>query len=287
MNDNSSVWLCETGWLAERLNAPGLVVLDATLFTPAEGRDARAEYMQRRIPGAVFFDIAGLSDPNNPNPNMLPSPERFALEMRKLGVGDGMRIVIYDTRGVYSAPRAWWMFRVMGHNDVAVLNGGMKKWLAEGRPTEEGEPRPRGQRHFTARKNAALVRDLSDMKAAVARGDKQIVDARSKARFSGAEPEPWAVPRLGHMPGACSLPFGELVTPEGVMKPAAEIYEIFSRAGVDPNKPVIATCGSGVTACTLALGLAVIGNEHTPVYDGSWYEWSNAADAPVEGPKTD
>ncbi len=281
MNDHSSKWLCETGWLAQRLGTPGLVVLDASHFLPGDPRNAHQEYLAGHIPGALFFDIDALSDPNNPNPNMLPSPEVFALRMRKMGIGDGMRIVIYDSRGIYSAPRAWWMFRVMGHRDVAVLNGGLPKWTAEGHPLEAGPPPHRSERHFTARKDASLVRDLADMKAAVARGGQQIADARSLARFAGREGEPRPVPRLGHMPGACNVPFGTVLTPEGTMKPAAEIYAVFKAAGIDAEKPVIATCGSGITACTLALALAVIGNEHVPVFDGSWYEWSHDATAPV------
>ncbi len=281
MNDNSSKWLCETEWLAAHLVSPGVVILDASLFTPAEGRNAKQEYLERHIPGAQFFDIDALSDSSNPNPNMLPAPEKFALAMRKMGIGDGMRVIVYDSRGIYSAPRAWWMLRVMGHDDVAVLNGGLKKWLAEERPIEAGEPRPRSERHFTVRKNASLVRDLDDMKAVVAKGTIQIADARAASRFSGKDPEPRPVPRQGHMPGACNLPFGNLVTPQGTLRPASEIHTLFQKAGIDTEKPVIATCGSGITACTLALGLAVIGNEHVPVYDGSWYEWSHDPSAPV------
>lgn len=282
MNDHSSKWLCETDWLAKHLGSPGLIVLDASHFMPADPRNARSEYLQEHIPGALFFDIEELSDSSNPNPAMLPQPEKFALRMRKMGIGDGMRIVVYDSRGIYSAPRAWWMFRVMGHNDVAVLNGGLPKWKAESRPLEAGEPPRRSERHFTVRKNTLLVRDLADMKAAVARQDKQIADARSAARFAGKEGEPRAVPRLGHMPGACNVPFGSVINGDGTLKPASQIHAIFKSAGIDAEKPVIATCGSGITACTLALALAVIGNEHVPVFDGSWYEWSNDASAPVE-----
>jgi thiosulfate/3-mercaptopyruvate sulfurtransferase len=284
MNDNSSKWLCETEWLAAHLNSPGVIALDATILTPADGRTGREGFLEAHIPGAQFFDIDLLSDAGNASPNMLPAPEIFALRMRKMGVGDGMRIVVYDQKGVYSAPRAWWMFRVMGHRDVCVLNGGLRKWRAEGRPLESGEPAPRTERHFTARRDASLLRGKEDMKRAVAAGGTQICDARSRSRFEGAEPEPRPVPRLGHMPGASNVPFGDLLNPDGTMKPAAQIHRIFQDAGVDPDKPVAVTCGSGITACTLALGLAVIGREHTPVYDGSWYEWSHDPDAPVVAP---
>jgi thiosulfate/3-mercaptopyruvate sulfurtransferase len=283
MPDFSSKWLVETDWLAERLNSPGLVVMDASL--PAAGAviTPRVAYLSEHIPGALFFDIEDLSDAASDLPNMLPSPQKFSSRMRRMGVGDGMKIVVYDTRGIYSAPRAWWMFRVMGHEDVVVLNGGLPKWKAEGLPLEQGEPPARSERHFTARFNAALVRDLSDMKAKVASRSMQIADARSKARFDGKEAEPRPVPRLGHMPGATNLPFSSLLNGNGTLKPAEEVQTIFEEAGLDPHKPVVATCGSGITACTLALGLAVIGNEHVPVYDGSWYEWSHAAEAPVAG----
>lgn len=281
MTDFSSKWLVETDWLHERLSAPGLVIMDASLGAAANGKTAREAYLEAHIPGALFFDIDDLSDSSSPLPNMLPPPEKFASRMRHMGVGDGMKIVVYDTRGIYSAPRAWWMFRVMGHDDVAVLNGGLVKWLAEGRPTESGAPPSRSEKHFTIRKNSGLVRDLGDMSSAVSAGTLQIADARSKGRFQGREGEPRPVPRLGHMPGACNVPFGSLLNGNGTMKPAEQIREAFEAAGINPEKPIIATCGSGITACTLALGLAVLGNEHAAVYDGSWIEWSNATEAPV------
>lgn len=279
MTDFSSKWLVETDWLQDRLGRPGLVVLDAS-WTPDAGADY-GQYCEAHIPGALFFDIDELSDTSSPLPHMLPPPEKFASRMRKKGIGDGMKVVVYDSRGIFSAPRVWWMFRVMGHDDVAVLNGGLPKWREEGRPLEAGSPIERSERHFTARKNCELVRDLADMTHAVANGRAQIVDARSKARFEGREAEPRPVPRLGHMPGAKNVPFGSLVQNNGALKPANELRAAFEEAGVNPDKPVIASCGSGVTACTLALALAVLGNEHAAVYDGSWAEWSGAPDAPV------
>jgi thiosulfate/3-mercaptopyruvate sulfurtransferase len=283
MTDFSSKWLVETDWLQERLNAPGLVIMDASLKMPADTVDPHAAYRERHIPGALFFDIDELSDTSTPLPHMLPPPEQFASRMRKMGVGDGMKVVVYDTRGIFSSPRAWWMFRVMGHADVAVLNGGLKKWIAEGRPIESGASAPRSERHFTARKNSALVRDIGDMLAAVEAKHPQIADARAKARFDGHEAELRPVPRLGHMPGACNVPYAQLTNEDGTLKAAGALRAAFAKAGIDPEKPVITTCGSGVTACILALGLAVLGNEWASIYDGSWAEWSNTPHAPVAG----
>jgi thiosulfate/3-mercaptopyruvate sulfurtransferase len=281
MTDLSSKWLVETDWLEQHLGAPGLVVLDATWTMPSEPKRGHDLYREAHIPGSHFFDIDELSDASSPYPHMLPPPEKFASRMRKMGVGNGMKIVVYDCKGIFSAPRAWWMFRVMGHEDVAVLNGGFKKWRSEGRPVEEGEAGPRSERHFSARKDFELVRDVSDVIHALDGGHTQIVDARGKARFEGHEVEPRPTPRLGHMPGAMNLPYGSLLTAEGAMKPTAELRAIFEAAGIHPEKPVITTCGSGVTACILALGLAILGNEHAAVYDGSWAEWACVPSAPV------
>jgi thiosulfate/3-mercaptopyruvate sulfurtransferase len=281
MIDFSSRWLVETDWLHERIASPGLVILDASLKMPGDAVDPYDQYMQAHIPGALFFDIDDLSDTSSPLPHMLPPPEKFASRMRKMGVGDGMKIIAYDNRGIFSAPRAWWMFRVMDHNDVAVLNGGLKKWLAEERPTEAGQPPQKSERHFTARKNSALVRDLEDMLSAVSSKRPQIADARSKSRFQGREAELRPVPRLGHMPGARNVHYSALINENGTLKSAAELRAAFDAAGVSPEMPVITTCGSGVTACILALALAVLGNEHAAVYDGSWAEWSGVAHAPA------
>ncbi len=281
MTDFTSKWLVETDWLQERLTAPGLIIMDASLRMPSDPIPADELYREAHIPGALFFDIDDLSDTASPLPHMLPPPEKFAARMRKMGVGDGMKIVVYDNKGIFSSPRAWWMLRVMGHEDVAVLNGGLVKWRAENRPVEEGFPPVRFERHFTARKNSELVRDINDMTAAVETGRPQIVDARAKGRFEGRELELRPVPRLGHMPGARNVPYATLINSDSTMKAAADVRAAFENAGISPEKPVIATCGSGVTACTLALGLAVIGNEHAAVYDGSWAEWSSVLSAPV------
>jgi thiosulfate/3-mercaptopyruvate sulfurtransferase len=242
MSDLSSKWLCETSWLAEHLGSPGLIVLDATM--PVEEMTGHEQYLMNHLPGALYFDIDEISDTASSNPHMLPSPEKFALRMRKMGVGDGMRVVVYDQRGMFSAPRVWWMLRIMGHNDVAVLNGGLPKWRSEGRPLDTGDVPARSERHFTPRKDSSLVRDLDDMKAILADGKIQVVDARSAARFAGREPEPRPVPRLGAMPGARNVPFHQLLNRDATFKPADDLRAVFTKAGVDPAKPVVTTCGS-------------------------------------------
>ncbi len=274
-------WLVETDWLSAHLNAPDIVILDASFHLPDSSRNNAEEFREAHIPGAQLFDIDDIADISSSLPHMLPSPAKFASRVRKMGIGDGTRIVVYDATNMSGAARAWWMFRVMGVNDVVVLNGGFKKWRAENLPVESGEPMPRTERHFTARLNSGLVRDLADMKRLVEKGGMDIVDARSAARFVGTEPEPREVPRLGHMPGAKNVPFTDLLSGDGTLRSPGEISTIFEKAGFDPIKPVIASCGSGVTACMIALALATIGNETASVYDGSWAEWS-ISDAPVE-----
>lgn len=274
-------WLVETEWLAEHLDAPDIIVLDASFHLPGSGRDAAREFGEAHIPGALFFDIEDISDHASSLPHMLPAPEKFSSRVRKMGVGDGMRVVVYDKTNMSGAARAWWMFRVMGFNDVAVLNGGFGKWRAESRPAETGEARRRTERHFTARLNSGLVRDLDDVVGLLKTGAMQIVDARAAGRFAGTDPEPRQVPRLGHIPGSKNVPFTGLLNQDGTMRAPDDIKAIFAAGGVDAAKPVVASCGSGVTACVIALALATTGNEITAVYDGSWAEWSEA-DTPVE-----
>jgi len=276
-------WIVETDWLADHLDAPDLIVFDGSWHLPTAGRDAKAEYLAEHIPGALFFDIDDLVDETSPLPHMLPPTPKFASRMKKMGVGDGMRIVVYDSYGLFSAARVWWTFRAMGHQDVAVLNGGLKKWKAEGRPLEDGLPVTRTARHFTPLLNASLVRDLDDMKGYVANGTMQIVDARSKARFEGAEAEPRPGLRSGHIPGAKNVPSGTILNADGTLKSKAELEAVFRGAGIDPTKPVVTTCGSGVTASMLSLALSVIGQTNAAVYDGSWAEWGQETlGTPVE-----
>lgn len=265
--------MVEPAWLAERLDAPDLVVLDASWHLPPAGRDPRAEYLAEHIPGALFFDIDDLVDDTSELPHMLASPTKFASRMKAMGIGDGLRLVVYDSTGVYSAARAWWSFRAMGHGDVSVLDGGLPRWKAEGLPVETGPARPRAKVHFTTRFNAALVADLDDVKGYVERGGCQLVDARPAARFRGEQAEPREGLLKGHMPGAANVPYGNLLNADGTLKSAADLAEAFGSGGVDLRQPIATTCGSGITACILALALARLGRSDVGVYDGSFAEW--------------
>ena len=281
MPDSNREWIVETEWLAERLGAPGIAILDGSWHLPSANRDARAEYNGEHIPGAQFFDIDEISDEASGLPHMLPSTVAFASRMKAMGIGDGVRVVVYDVNGIQSAARVWWMLRVMGHRDVAVLNGGLKKWKAEGRPVEDMPPPPRPRCHFTPRFNRELVRDIDDMRALLNSGVEQIADARPAGRFAGSEPEPRAGLRGGHIPGSLNVPSGGLVNSDGTIKSPGELVRLFEDAGIDLNAPVVTTCGSGVTACILALGLATLGRPNVGVYDGSWAEWGQDNGLPV------
>lgn len=282
MLESAKKWIVETDWLASHLDAPDLVIFDASWHLPTAGRDPKAEYLQEHIPGALFFDIDDLTDEKSSLPHMLPSTVKFASRMKKMGVGDGMRIVVYDTLGLFSAARAWWTFRAMGHEDVAVLNGGLKKWKAEGRPLDDGPPIKRTERHFTPLLNASLIRDMDDVKKVIAKRSSQLVDARPAARFEGKEPEPRPGLRAGHLPGARNVPSQKLINSDGTLKPTEELAKIFAEAGIDPKQPVVTTCGSGVTASILSLALAVLGQTNAAVYDGSWAEWGAENGLPIE-----
>ena len=275
-------WIVETDWLSDHLSAPDVVVVDGSWHLPTENRDPRAEFEDAHIPGAVYFDIDDISDTDNPLPHMLPSPEKFSSRMRRLGIGDGSRIVCYDTTGLFSAARVWWMFRVMGHRDVCVLNGGLPKWMEEGRPTEDGPARPRQQKHFTARLQTMMVRDRHDIARASKNGSAQIVDARAAGRFAGTTPEPREGLRSGRIPNSFNVPFDQILTDKRTLKSPQEIRSHFEDAGVDISRPVMTTCGSGVTAAVLSLGLAICGVAETGLYDGSWSEWGADSDLPIE-----
>ncbi len=268
------------GWLAEHLSAPDLRIIDATWFLPGDQRNAKELYETRRIPGALFFDIDEISDTDSNLPHMLPSPEKFASRMKKLGIGDGCRIVVYDSQGLFSAARVWWTFRVMGHEDVAVLDGGFPAWERDGYEIEAGPPQHRMERHFTARMRSDLVRNLADMRRAI-EGGAAILDARPAPRFRGEAAEPRAGLKSGHMPGARSVPSGSLVNENGQLRSAEELKTIFANAGADPAKPALCTCGSGITAAIIALALARLGRWDAAVYDGSWAEWGSRDDTPI------
>jgi thiosulfate/3-mercaptopyruvate sulfurtransferase len=273
--------LVSTEWLAEHLNAPDVRVADASWYLPQAGRNAKEEYESAHIPRAVFFDIDDLSDEKSPYPHMLAPAPKFASRMRKLGLGDGNLIVVYDGAGIYSAARAWWMLRAMGHEDVVVLDGGFPKWKAEHRPIEDMVPAPY-PRHFTPRPNNALLRSFDQVKANIASKAEQVVDARGAGRFGAKEPEPRPGTKGGHIPGSTNTPYTEFTNQNGTLKSAAELTKIFAARGIDPAKPVVTTCGSGVTASIVLLGLAVLGAKKTALYDGSWSEWGTRADAPIE-----
>lgn len=270
--------LVSTEWLAAHLSAPDVRVVDASWFMPSAGRNGREEYEAGHIPGAVYFDVDEIADTTSKLPHMLPPPEKFASRVRKLGLGNGHKVVVYDSAGL-GAARVWWMFRVFGHRDVAVLDGGLTKWKAEQRPLEDLPPMPR-DRHFLPHVNATLVRSFEQVKANVDSKREQMVDARAAGRFSGTAPEPWPVLHVGHMPGALNVPFADLIDDATkTMKPAAELKARFDAAGVDFTRPVIATCGSGITACTVALALHLLGHQDVAVYDGSWAEWGTHPEA--------
>ena len=267
-------------WLRRHLGEPGLKLLDASWFLPAEERDPKREFEERRIPGARFFDIDEISRQNTPLPHMLPDSRDFEDAVRALGVDRGDAVVTYDGLGVFSAPRAWWMFRVFGHDNVAVLDGGFPAWAAGGNPLEHGPAPEVIPGNFSAAFRPELVRSLDEVRGALAQAAAAVVDARGVPRFRGEEPELRPGVRPGHIPGSRNVPYGA-ITPEGRLAGPDAVRVRFAQAGVDLDRPVITTCGSGISACILALGLYRAGKKDVAVYDGSWTEWGSRPDTAV------
>jgi len=279
MIDNPKT-LVSTEWLANHIKDPDLRILDASWYMPQMERDPRAEYDVAHIPGARFFDIDDISDHRSDLPHMAPPVEKFMSRLRAMGVGDGHQVVVYDGMGLFSAARVWWLFRLMGQNNIAVLDGGFPKWQAEGRPIEDMPPMVR-DRHMTVRRQNHMVKDVTQVAAASKLGDYEIIDARSAARFRGDAPEPRPGLRAGHIPGSKNVPYTSLLNDDGTMKSPETMRDLFVAAGVDLTKPAITSCGSGVTAAVVSLALEILGKTDHALYDGSWSEWGMFPTVPV------
>ncbi|MBS9715414.1 3-mercaptopyruvate sulfurtransferase [Pseudohalocynthiibacter aestuariivivens] len=281
MSENDPKTLVSTDWLAQHLKDPDLRILDASWYMPQSGRNPRAEYEEAHIPGARFFDIDDISDHRSELPHMAPPIEKFMSRMREMGVGDGHQVVAYDGSGLFSAARVWWLFRLMGKTDIAVLDGGLPKWIAEEREVEDLPPIVR-DRHMTVQRQAHLTKDVTQVAAAAKLGDYTIVDARSAARFRGEEEEPRPGLRSGRIPNSVNVPYPDVLNADGTMKSVDALKPIFENAGVDLGKPAITTCGSGVTAAILSLALERIGHRRHALYDGSWAEWGMYNDLKIK-----
>ena len=278
-----SRWLASTDWLAERLSDPKVAIVDGSYFLPTQKRDALAEYRSGHIPGAAFFDLEAISDHSTDLPHMLPGPTHFGQAVGALGIGDGDTVVVYDSVGLFSAARVWWTFRLFGAKSVYILDGGLPKWKAEGRPLETGDAK-RAPKKFTAEMKVSAVATLDDVRMALTDDSAQIVDARSAERFAGRAPEPRPGLRSGHMPGAFNVPY-DRVLENGRLASREQIASAFTSAGVNLDKPTITSCGSGVTAAILSFALESLGREPVRLYDGSWAEWGSRPDLPVERDK--